>query len=39
MCDDHSDTHPEHVQPFLIWINLALVYQLQPATDEDHLGA
>jgi hypothetical protein len=33
------ETHPEHVQPFLSWINLALVYQLLPATDADHPGA
>jgi hypothetical protein len=33
------DTHPGHDQPFLTWINLALVYQLLPATDADHPGA
>jgi hypothetical protein len=33
------DTYPEHVQPFLTWVNLTLVYQLQPATDADHPGA
>jgi hypothetical protein len=33
------DTHPGHEQPFLTWVNLALVYQLQPATDADHPGA
>ncbi|RPJ33740.1 MAG: hypothetical protein EHM35_10290 [Planctomycetaceae bacterium] len=33
------DTHPEHDQPFLTWVNLALVYQLLPATDADHPGA
>jgi hypothetical protein len=33
------DAHPEHVQPFLTWINLALVYQLRPATDAEHPGA
>jgi hypothetical protein len=30
------DTHPGHDQPFLTWINLALVDQRQPARDEDH---
>jgi hypothetical protein len=31
------DTHPEceRVQPFRTWINLAMVYQLLPATDAD----
>jgi hypothetical protein len=33
------DTHPGSDAPFLTWINLALVYQLQPATDADHPGA
>ncbi len=33
------DTHPEHVQPIPTWIKLAMVYQLQPATDADHPGA
>jgi hypothetical protein len=33
------DTHPEHVQPIPTWINLDLVYQLQPATDADYPGA
>ena len=33
------DTHPGQEQPFLTWVNLALVYQLQPATDADHPGA
>jgi hypothetical protein len=31
-------THPEHVQSALTWINLALVYQRQPTTDEDPPG-
>ena len=33
------DTHPGQEQPFLTWVNLALVYQMQPATDADHPGA
>lgn len=34
-----AETHPGHEDPFLTWINLALVYQLQPVTDVDHPGA
>jgi hypothetical protein len=33
------ETHPEQVEPQPTWINLDLVYQLQPATDADHPGA
>ena len=33
------DSHPEHDQPISTWINLTMVYQLQPATDADHPGA
>jgi hypothetical protein len=34
-----TDTYPRHELPFLTWVTLALVYQLQPATNEDHPGA
>lgn len=34
-----AETHPEHVRPFGTWVNLDLVYQLQPATDLDYPGA
>jgi hypothetical protein len=34
-----SETHPGHDHPFSTWINLAMVYQLQPVTEADHPGA
>jgi hypothetical protein len=33
------DTQPGQERPFLTWVNLALVYQLQPIADPDHPGA